>query len=176
MEDIKEKSAECEYCKNGKGICIDNKRELGIELHSAKSKLVAYGLDKNNWDISVECNIKYCPMCRQKVGIDMAKITQTSNSIESVIENKKEKSVLLQTTLEDGRMKIKHSHLNKKTGEEIIKEFIFGQKVGVDMRKVLGLIFYFFGILSLFTDLPKFQAIETIVIGYLLLEERSQIC
>ena len=56
----------------------------------------------------------------------MKKITQTSNSIESVIENKKEKSVLLQTTLEDGRMKIKHSHLNKKTGEEIIKEFIFG--------------------------------------------------
>ena len=41
------------------------------------------------------------------------------------------------------------------------------------MRKVLGLIFYFFGILSLFTDLPKFQAIETIVVGYLLLEERG---
>ena len=59
----------------------------------------------------------------------MAKIKQTSNSIESVIENKKEKSVLLQTTLEDGRMKIKHSYLNKKTGEETIKEFIFGRKL-----------------------------------------------
>lgn len=67
MEDIKEKSDECEYCKNGKGICIDNKKELGIELHSAKSKLVAYGLDKNNWDISVECNINYCPMCGRKL-------------------------------------------------------------------------------------------------------------
>lgn len=56
----------------------------------------------------------------------MLKITQTSNSIESVIENKKEKSVLSQTTLEDGRVKIKHYYLNKKTGEEIIKEWIYG--------------------------------------------------
>lgn len=55
----------------------------------------------------------------------MGKITQTSNSIESVIENKKEKSVLLQEGLENGGMRIKHSHLNKKTGEETIKEFIF---------------------------------------------------
>ena len=47
----------CEYCEKGKGICKDNKRELGIEL-------VAYGLDKQNWDISVECKISYCPMCR----------------------------------------------------------------------------------------------------------------
>ena len=54
----------CEYCEKGKGICKDNKRELGIELHSARSKLVAYGLDKQNWDISVECKISYCPMCR----------------------------------------------------------------------------------------------------------------
>ena len=55
----------------------------------------------------------------------MEKITQTSNSIESVIENKKERSVLLQEGLENGGMRIKHSHLNKKTGEETIKEFIF---------------------------------------------------
>ena len=54
----------CEYCEDGKGICRDNKRELGIELHSGTSKLVAYGLDKANWDISVECKINYCPMCR----------------------------------------------------------------------------------------------------------------
>ena len=38
----------CEYCKDGKGICRDNKRELGIELHSGNKKLVAYGIDKNN--------------------------------------------------------------------------------------------------------------------------------
>ena len=41
------------------------------------------------------------------------------------------------------------------------------------MRNILGVIFILFGILSLFTDLPKFQAIETLVIGYLLLEERG---
>lgn len=58
----------CEYCEDGKGICRDNKRELGIELHSASSKLVAYGLDKANWDISVECKINYCPMCGRKLG------------------------------------------------------------------------------------------------------------
>ena len=58
----------CEYCEEGKRICRDNRRELGIEIHSAKSKLIAYGLDKNGWDISVECNIKYCPMCGKKLG------------------------------------------------------------------------------------------------------------
>lgn len=56
----------CEYCEDGKGICRNNKRELGIELHSGSSKLVAYGLDKANWDISVECKINYCPMCGRK--------------------------------------------------------------------------------------------------------------
>ena len=57
----------CEYCQDGKGICRDNRRELGIELHSGSCRLVAYGLDKQNWDISVECKINYCPMCREKV-------------------------------------------------------------------------------------------------------------
>ena len=57
----------CKYCEKGKGIC-KNREELGIELHSGASKLVAYGLDKANWDISVECKINYCPMCRQKIG------------------------------------------------------------------------------------------------------------
>lgn len=56
----------CEYCKNGKEICRDNREELGIELHSGSSKLVAYGLDKENWNISVECKINYCPMCGRK--------------------------------------------------------------------------------------------------------------
>lgn len=55
----------CEYCcKDGKGISKNNREELGIEFHSGSGKLVAYGLDKANWDISVECKINYCPMCR----------------------------------------------------------------------------------------------------------------
>lgn len=58
----------CEYCEKGKGICRNNKRELGIELDSARSKLVIYGLDKQNWDISVECKINYCPMCGKNLG------------------------------------------------------------------------------------------------------------
>lgn len=52
-------------------------------------------------------------------------IIQTPNSIESIVENKKEKSVLLQKTLEDGRTSIKQSYLNKETGKEIIKEYVF---------------------------------------------------
>lgn len=56
----------CEYCEKGKGIC-KNKEILGIELHSGKAMLVAYGLDRYGWDISVSCKIIYCPMCRQKV-------------------------------------------------------------------------------------------------------------
>ena len=57
----------CEYCEKGKEICENNKKELGIELHSGNSILVAYGLDKQNWDISVECKINYCPMCRKRI-------------------------------------------------------------------------------------------------------------
>lgn len=57
----------CEYCEDGKGICRNNRKELGIELHNGNSILVAYGLDKQNWDISVESKINYCPMCRKKV-------------------------------------------------------------------------------------------------------------
>lgn len=57
----------CKYCYEGKTICEDNRKELGIELHSGTSKLVAYGLDKANWDISVECKINYCPMCGRKL-------------------------------------------------------------------------------------------------------------
>lgn len=45
-----------------------NNNCLGIELHSGTSKLVAYGLDKQNWDISVYCKINYCPMCGRKLG------------------------------------------------------------------------------------------------------------
>lgn len=56
----------CKYCESGIGIC-ENREELGIELHSGKSKLVAYGLDKDNWDISVECYIYYCPMCGKEL-------------------------------------------------------------------------------------------------------------
>lgn len=53
----------CKHCEQGVAICEDNRDELGIELHSGKNKLVAYGLDYEGWDISVECEIKYCPMC-----------------------------------------------------------------------------------------------------------------
>ena len=58
----------CEYCEKGKVICKENNSYLGIELYSGIRKLVAYGLDKKNWDISVSCNINYCPMCGRKLG------------------------------------------------------------------------------------------------------------
>lgn len=53
--------------KDGIAICKENRSELGIELHSGTRKLVAYGLDKSNWNISVECKINYCPMCGRKL-------------------------------------------------------------------------------------------------------------
>lgn len=58
----------CSFCEKGIAICEENKEELGIELHSKTSKLIAYGLDKQNWDISVSCNINYCPMCGERLG------------------------------------------------------------------------------------------------------------
>ena len=60
---------ECEYCGN-KCIGINtknNRKELGIELHSGNGTLVVYGLDKQGWDISVTCKINYCPMCGKKI-------------------------------------------------------------------------------------------------------------
>ena len=57
----------CEYCEKGKGICKEDRKELGIELHGGKGKLIAYGTDSYNWDISVECKINYCPMCGRKL-------------------------------------------------------------------------------------------------------------
>ena len=63
------KKNECEYCGNE---CIgintkNNRKELGIELHSGNGTLVAYGLDKQGWNISVTCKISYCPMCGKKI-------------------------------------------------------------------------------------------------------------
>lgn len=57
----------CEYCEKGKSINENNRKELGITLHSAESSLCAYGLDKNNWDISVKYKINYCPMCGKEL-------------------------------------------------------------------------------------------------------------
>lgn len=57
----------CEYCEKGKGICRNNRKELGIELHSGSRKLIAYGFDEQNWDMSIECKINFCPMCRKRV-------------------------------------------------------------------------------------------------------------
>lgn len=57
----------CEYCEKGKEICKENRKELGIELNGGKGKLIAYGTDSHNWDISVECKINYCPMCGRKL-------------------------------------------------------------------------------------------------------------
>lgn len=58
----------CMYCEKGKSMCNSNIKDLGIELHSGTSKLVAYGLDEFGWDISVSCDINYCPMCRKEAG------------------------------------------------------------------------------------------------------------
>lgn len=59
----------CKYCEKGIAICDKNRDELGIELHSGTGYLVAYGLDKKGWDISVNCKIKYCPMCGKKLNV-----------------------------------------------------------------------------------------------------------
>ena len=63
------KENECKYCGS---LCIginteNNRKELGIGLDSANSMLLAYGLDKQGWDISVKCKINYCPMCGRKL-------------------------------------------------------------------------------------------------------------
>lgn len=58
----------CKYCEKGKSMCDDNKKDLGIEFHSGTAKLVAYGLDEFGWDISVSCDINYCPMCGRRLG------------------------------------------------------------------------------------------------------------
>ena len=56
----------CEYCEKGKSMCNRNTKDLGIELDSGTAKLVAYTLDGFGWDISVSCDIKYCPMCGRR--------------------------------------------------------------------------------------------------------------
>lgn len=66
----------CEYCEKEKGIC-KNRNELGIELHSGKAILVAYGLDKQNCYISVFCRINYCPMCGRKLAEDGRKVDES---------------------------------------------------------------------------------------------------
>ena len=58
----------CEYCEDGKGICRENRKELGIELDGGKGKLIVYGTDLYNWDIGVECKINFCPMCGRTLG------------------------------------------------------------------------------------------------------------
>lgn len=58
----------CEYCEKGKSMCNRNTKDLGIELDSGTAKLVAYTLDEFGWDISVSCDINYCPMCRKEAG------------------------------------------------------------------------------------------------------------
>ena len=58
----------CMYCEKGKSMCNSNTKDLGIEFHSVTSKLIAYGLDEQGWDISVECNINYCPKCGRRLG------------------------------------------------------------------------------------------------------------
>ena len=65
-EEMNKEEIKCKYCEEGYGISNTNRRELGIELHSGTGYLVAYGLDKYGWDISVECKINYCPMCGKK--------------------------------------------------------------------------------------------------------------
>jgi len=60
--------SECDYCQGGKTICDKNKNYLGIELHSATQCLVAYGIDKCGWDVSVCTKVNYCPMCGRKLG------------------------------------------------------------------------------------------------------------
>ena len=58
----------CKYCQEGHSISEKNRNALGIELHSGTRKIIAYGIDRFGWDISIECNIKHCPMCGRKLG------------------------------------------------------------------------------------------------------------
>ena len=67
IREKREREKGCEYCNGGREICENNKAELGIELHSAKSKLVAYAKDCNGWDISLTCKINFCPMCGREL-------------------------------------------------------------------------------------------------------------
>lgn len=57
----------CRYCEKGEAICEQNKDILGVELDSANRYLKVYGIDKKGWDISINCKIKYCPMCGKKL-------------------------------------------------------------------------------------------------------------
>ena len=75
----------CKYCEEGKSMCNSNTKDLGIELHSGTAKLVAYGLDEFGWNISVSCNINYCPMCRKEAGR-----VKTEQEIKKEIQKHKE--------------------------------------------------------------------------------------
>lgn len=57
----------CIHCVDGIGISPKNTDELGIELHAGSKHLVAYGKDKNGWDISVSAPIEFCPKCGRKL-------------------------------------------------------------------------------------------------------------
>lgn len=59
----------CKYCEKGEPICKQNRDVLGLELHLGSRYLVVYGIDKKGNDISVNCKIKYCPMCGKKLKI-----------------------------------------------------------------------------------------------------------
>ena len=74
MEDIKEKSAECEYCRKGKILKSCNfcgSANLKVSVSSTGSILDIWG-DENKFHIFKRIyrprfDINYCPMCGRKL-------------------------------------------------------------------------------------------------------------
>ena len=81
MDDIKEKSAECEYCN----LVSGEEKDIGegkwlilyMERHNNTFSIKAIGHSDSD-----ELDINYCPMCRQKVGVDMLKIKKGDKIID----------------------------------------------------------------------------------------------
>lgn len=79
----------CEYCEKNTSIKV--KEPLGICIHYP-NRLVARGIDKKGWDISIDVKINYCPICGKKLienEIDIDSIEEASNEcIKQYFENK----------------------------------------------------------------------------------------
>lgn len=115
----------CIYCEQGKGIC-NNRKELGIELHSGTSELVAYGLDNNNWDISVKCKINFCPMCGKKLRKENMVAIKTKQRVKGLKPRKPKKPLKGKIDNHPNQsidLKDLPIHKSKRTLEEVQREY-----------------------------------------------------
>ena len=51
----------CEYCEGNKSIGVNE--PLGVCVHYP-NRLIVRGCDNKGWDLSIDEEINYCPMCR----------------------------------------------------------------------------------------------------------------